>query len=519
LGIVAAATALAAVAFRPARESAGGPQQAEPEPPPPQQPDRRGARAVGLPPGDEPLAGQAAASPSPAKPASGGQPSTSAPAPRFPAPVSSDEMSGHPLRPAATAPVPVASQAAAGAGLSKPPATRALLEEEEAVAHRMATDFPDRPRALCLLGDVYQARGRSVEAAKYWETCLKLDQHFAQAHDRLGTLAMSKAEYEEAARRWRAAIAIDPAMAGVHGGLGRALMYLGKPAEAIPELEQEARITPQAYLNFFVLGQAYWQLNAYDKAKQNYERAAALRPDDWHVYYGLASACEKLEEADKAQQYRETFQKLKAADLHAYYVDLRTRDDLETVRRRVFEVHLGAGRAYHDAGKLPAAEEHWRRAAALAPKDTACRLELAGLYQRAGRDEEALQIYEQLRELDPASADYQLNAGVAAARLRRFETAEAAFRKAVALGPRQADAYRALATLYLKTMRNLGEARKLAETAVELQPSAANYFLLSEACDKNGDREKALATLERATRLDPGNPRYQRMYDLLKQRK
>jgi Flp pilus assembly protein TadD len=296
-------------------------------------------------------------------------------------------------------------------------------------------------------------------------------------------------------------------------------MFLGKPAQAVPELEQELHIAPKAYLDFFILGQAYLQLNAYGKAKQSYEKAAQLQPDDWHAYYGLADACEKLGESEQAEGYRETFQRLKSAELEDFYRGLRAHDDLAAVGQRVSEVHCRAGRAYCDAADFRKAEQHWRRAAAIAPKDTACRLELAALYQHTNQDQEALRVYEQLREIEPASADYQLNAGVAAARLRRFDAAETAFRQAIQLAPRQPEAYCALAALYLKTGQKLSEARTLAETALRLQPSAANFVRAAEAYDKNGEREKALSALQRAMALDPGNQRYRRLYELLKQRK
>ncbi len=73
--------------------------------------------------------------------------------------------------------------------------------------------------------------------------------------------------------------------------------------------------------------------------------------------------------------------------------------------------------------------------------------------------------------------------------------------------------------MYLKTGQRLDEARSLAETAARLEPSAANFRLLGEACDKNGDRQAALSAMERAIALEPANPQYRRIYEVLKQGK
>ena len=64
----------------------------------------------------------------------------------------------------------------------------------------------------------------------------------------------------------------------------------------------------------------------------------------------------------------------------------------------------------------------------------------------------------------------------------------------------------------------LPEARKLAEKAVEIQKSAANHFVLAWACDKNGDTAGALSAIKRAVELDPTNPRYRRVYELIQKR-
>jgi Flp pilus assembly protein TadD len=71
----------------------------------------------------------------------------------------------------------------------------------------------------------------------------------------------------------------------------------------------------------------------------------------------------------------------------------------------------------------------------------------------------------------------------------------------------------------LNAGRKLDEARSLAQTAVRLEPSAASFLVLGEACDRNGDRQGALSAMERAIALEPGNDQYRRIYGWLKQRK
>ena len=92
-------------------------------------------------------------------------------------------------------------------------------------------------------------------------------------------------------------------------------------------------------------------------------------------------------------------------------------------------------------------------------------------------------------------------------------------REAMNVAPERAVGYGELAQLYLGANRNLPDARGLAETAAQLEPTAANYYVLSWACDKNGDVESALEAMRQAIELAPANEKYKRMYETLKKKR
>jgi tetratricopeptide (TPR) repeat protein len=112
-----------------------------------------------------------------------------------------------------------------------------------------------------------------------------------------------------------------------------------------------------------------------------------------------------------------------------------------------------------------------------------------------------------------------LNIGLLSARLKHFADAEKAFLKVIDLAPEASNGYRELAQLYLTIRRNLPQARTLAEKAVALEPIAVNYFVLSWACDVNGDSESGLKAITRAVQLEPGNMRYKKVYEHIKNNK
>ena len=109
--------------------------------------------------------------------------------------------------------------------------------------------------------------------------------------------------------------------------------------------------------------------------------------------------------------------------------------------------------------------------------------------------------------------------GLLNTRLKRFDDAERVYRKATQLAPQRSEAYRALAHLYLHTNQKPQQARSLASKAVELEPIAPNYYVLSLACQHNADRTGALSAIEQAIELEPGNAKYQRMHERIQQKK
>jgi tetratricopeptide (TPR) repeat protein len=503
----------------PEHEAASPQPEATPEEPVPVPPQPAGmaAEPSALPP--EPSAQPPEPPASPPEPsADPPEPSAVPPKPAFGPPEPDSPEPGLKSPPSAAAPAPSElGKSAAGTPGAAQAEIQALRQEVAEVAARLPKDFPDRVDALIIFGEMHAGLGNSAAALETWQRCLELDPARPDVYQAMGELAMRKGEFEQALALWQKAQQIDPKMPGIYYCLARALLNLRQTAEAITALEKELEVSPASATCHYLLGQAYLQAEEYEKARQSYENAIENQPDLWNAYYGLAIVHARLGHADKAKEYRDRFKQLKSADLRVSIERTAAFDDLGAMRRTVAPLYAKAGVLYRQSGDLAKAERLWLRAAALEPKDTQYREYLAWLYQATHRESKALAMYRQLSELDPQNAVYCVNVGIGNARLDRFEAAEEAFVKAQQLAPQQSLAYRALAQLYLRNNRKLAEAKVLAEKAVELESVAANYFVLSEAHDKAGDRQGAVAALRRAMQLDPDNPTYRQVYERLQQ--
>ncbi len=360
----------------------------------------------------------------------------------------------------------------------------ALQKEQLELAQRLLAEFPNREGALVLMGNVLQFQARGDEADRFWRQALQLNPKRADVYWSLGQRALLAGRYEEAVSHWRKVLELDPRMPEVSGNLALALMGLGRHQEAVDVLEKGPQAGSPSAFDRFVLGQAYLQLGRLDRARVNYEAAAQLQPDYTNAHYGLFTAYTRLGQRDQAREHLAVFQKLKAQEMKVLKDRNDVHSDLQEVRSRVAETYVMAHLLYRDPAQPEKAEPLLQRAVALDPANAAAWRALGDYYQAAGRGAEA----------------------------------EQAYRALIGAAPKGADGYRELAWFYLRGRIKLPEARQLAEQAVALEPTALNYFVLSRACDQNGDAARALSALKKAVDLEPANASYRQMHERLRAR-
>ncbi len=412
---------------------------------------------------------------------------------------------------------PAAESAPPAAGQAQAPdeqrQTEAALKEEMfGVVRQLLKDLPNDTDAIALMGTVCNFYGNTAEAVTWWQKCLEIDPSRADAYHAMALIAWRKSENQKAVELWRKALEINPNLQPIYYPYAEALLEMGKPEEAIAAAEKGLSMRPDDRENCLLLGKAYLQLKEYGKAADNYEKARGLTPADSWSYYGLAAVYARQGQADKARQYTEQFRKLRDAEDKARIDWRRTAEHRAQMVQALAKVRTDAGRIYAARGMPEKAEEHWRRAAALDPKNRLCRQELVALYMRTGRERQALTFAEQLRAIDPKNAIYHLNSGALFAALERLDAAEEATRKGLELAPGLAIGYRSLARILLLRNQRLPEAEALVRKLVELEPAAPNYGLLGEVCAQAGDLPGARAALERAMQLDPGNEEFRAAY-------
>jgi tetratricopeptide (TPR) repeat protein len=400
--------------------------------------------------------------------------------------------------------------------VATPLTVEALKKEAIDIAVQLTKDFPKDVRAVFQLGVIHKSLGNSAKAGKCWEKCLEINPNYVEAYHNLGRIAFQKGTYEKAIELWQKAIEINPGLPGIYNSLGSALMCLGKAEEAVNAFQKDIEISGESVHSQFMLGEQYQLLKDYEKAGKCYETVIKMAPGYTQAYYGLATVCERLGEKDKSRDFMEKFKKLKLLEMEA----LKDRDsafnDLVSTRQTVAQAHTDVGRLYYLRRSSAKAEKLLQRAATLDPEQSECRVMLASLYEQDERLAQALECYEELSRIKPDNVNCHGNIGVISFQLKRYDDAEKAFRKVIELDPNQSFGYHYLAYLYLQTNRKLPEAGKLAEKAVAMEKTGENFFILSWACNVNGDRAGAMSAIQQAIKLEPSNMMYKQMYEQLK---
>jgi protein O-GlcNAc transferase len=164
---------------------------------------------------------------------------------------------------------------------------------------------------------------------------------------------------------------------------------------------------------------------------------------------------------------------------------------------------LEIARGHHQAGRLDAAEEIYKRILGVQPNH-AVALHLLGLVaSQRGSYQAAVEHIARAIKLDPSEPVFHVNLAEAYRGLGRADEAQSTYRQALALAPHLAAAHNNLGTL-LQAQGNLDEAIALFRRAIALESSYADaHNNLGIALQAQGHWDAAIAAFQRALAMEP----------------
>jgi tetratricopeptide (TPR) repeat protein len=293
--------------------------------------------------------------------------------------------------------------------------------------------------------------------------------------------ALDEGKYEAAAQAFRKAIEADSKDYFAHFNLAMAYTLLERDPEAVTEYRRTLELKPGLYEAELNGGIVLLRQKNPLEALPLFEQAAAQKPQEFRPRYYLAES--QLETGDYA----------KAEESYKLAIALDAKSA---------GAQLGMAQSLVQQGRIGDADPYFRQAAQLEPKYRDYLLELAGLYEKASQNRQAIEIYREFPD-NPAA---QTRMGQLLLESKQFEDALPRLEEAFAKNPSPANRS-ALAAAYVFTAK-LDRALPLLEQSVAAEPG--NYdlrMMYARALRDKRQFQPAARQFYEAARLKPAEPK------------
>ncbi len=127
------------------------------------------------------------------------------------------------------------------------------------------------------------------QAMHEWKQIVEIDPTIAEAHEKLGTAALTTGNIALATQELKKAAELIPGKASIHAALGICYQCRTRNKEAIDEFNKALAINPKDPQTSFNLGNAYAALGQNKDARRCYLQAVAIRPEMAVAHNNLAT--------------------------------------------------------------------------------------------------------------------------------------------------------------------------------------------------------------------------------------
>ena len=367
---------------------------------------------------------------------------------------------------------------------------------------------------------VAESLGRTAEAEQAWRRLVWADDDDGEAWFQVAAAQARRGDFKGAEASLERAVDLNPTRPGIMFLQGWVKENLGDEAGAIELYKHHLEVhtddvgTRRRLVSLYARTQRYAE--AYDQAR----RVTAAAPDDpeaLQVEADLALKLKKNSDADRVIAHLRSMSPGEPDNTARSVVVLarngRGRDagriaDEWMVQHPADDAGpLLATRAWSAAGFPDSALARARRGVALAPDSTEPRRMLARALQGVGRYAEAEREWLALRERTPEEPGVSLELGGCRERAGNVDGAVSAGRDALKIAPDWPPALNFVGYVLADHDRELPEARKLIERALERDPENGAYVdSYGWVLYRQGDLTGARTHLERAVRLTDGDP-------------
>jgi len=314
------------------------------------------------------------------------------------------------------------------------------------------------------------------------------DEEKIAEHQARGDEYLAADKFPEAIIEYKNVLQINPNQADAHWGLARAYLQSQNPRQGFWELRETVRLDPSNLEAKLQFAQVSIYAGELEEALTRADEVIAADPKMVTAYLVKAQALEALKRPEEALEALEAGVAIDPENdaavlmLANFKVRRGDREGAEPLFRKRVEISPSytsytalAGFLGRDRDRTADAEEAYKKALEVAEPDEKERAysQLAGLYYRSNRFDDAVALVEEGIEKNPESLDLIY-----------------------------------LLARFYQSHGDTAKADALIEQATEAQPDNPRpYLILSAYRGRQGDTEGALAAAEQAVEVDPENLR------------
>lgn len=270
------------------------------------------------------------------------------------------------------------------------------------------------------------------------------------------TRYFEKGKYREASLELRNAIRIDPRYAEAHYLNAQCYLKLGFISQGVQELVSAVELAPQNWKAQIDLGNVFFGVREYDQANEKARLVLSHEPQNADAHALLANVAAAQGHLDQA--LIEMKESVKLAPTASKYVNLAVLED--------------------KAHAPPAAEESFKKAISLDPKEVGPLMALGAFYVQQ----------------------------------RRFDEAEQQFRHAIELEPRNPSPRKQIVLVYMIEGRKDKAEQASIEAKQSMKEVSEGYRMLGDYYLMTGQQEKALAEYASLCHEHPDDSNTKKIY-------
>ncbi len=387
-------------------------------------------------------------------------------------------------------------------------------------------EHPDDPRVRNFRGIVLARLGQNAQAAAEYHESIRLDPRMEDAYRNLGFLKWTEHQLEPAREALERAVELSPGDSFAHYYLGRVQLEAQRYVQAIQELEI-SRVPLPADAGFSIqVATGYVALGRTEDARKSLDHLVTLPLSDAQSIQ-VASLLLAVHQSDAAINLMQQLNKLpsppKAAwrqfnlalayllagnyekaveQAHAYTESLRLEASESTESAQVWTL-IGIACAHLSQGERSV--NALRQAATLAPGEEEHWLNLTRELMELSRFSEAISAVQDGLAANPKSYALHLRLGAAHLAAGHYAEAESVFRDLVAAGDPLPTGYIGLAQVLLRTGRAVEAASELANAGQKLGPNFLISYFRGLALDRAAKPLEAMMAFQEAVRLNSNN--------------